>query len=108
MPIYFGCHNMEKYFPRESYIQVDLNNKKEALEIIREAIREDRWSKNLEAIGESRRLILEKYQLFPYIENLVTDFLKEHPHPKKVKRIIRASGNSFWQEVKLKVRNGFK
>ncbi|MBK6951984.1 MAG: hypothetical protein IPH24_08025 [Crocinitomicaceae bacterium] len=45
MPIYYGCTNLEKYFPKESYIQVDLNDRKGSLQIIKEAIKNDLWSK---------------------------------------------------------------
>lgn len=108
MPVYFGCTNLEKYFPKESFIQIDLNDMGASLEIIREAIEEDRWSKNINAIAEARQLILEKYQLFPYVENLVNEYLEKKTNPVKKKYVIRASGNSFWKEFKTKIRSRFR
>lgn len=105
MPVYFGCTNLEKYFPKESFIQIDLNNMAESLEIIREAIKDDCWSKNINAIAEARQLILEKYQLFPYVENLVNEYLEKNANPLKKKYVIRASGNSFWKEIKTKIKS---
>jgi hypothetical protein len=73
LPIYFGCTNLENYFPAESFVRVDLNDPPAAAELLRQAIRDDWWSKRLNAIGEARRLVLTKYQIFPFIVNQMRD-----------------------------------
>lgn len=65
MPIYYGCSNITSYFPSEALIIIDVKKPKEALEIIKEAIAEERWTKNLSALEDARNLILNKYQFFP-------------------------------------------
>jgi hypothetical protein len=70
MPIYYGCTNIEEYFPKESFIKVDIN-KPESLEIIRDALSSDYWIRNLDAIAYARQLVLEKHQFFPFMANLI-------------------------------------
>jgi len=74
MPIYAGAPNITDYFPKESMILIDPKKPKEALGIIKEAIENKAWEKNREAIQEARKLVLNKYQFFPLIANLI----KEH------------------------------
>lgn len=97
MPIYYGCDNIEDYFPKESYIQIDIDKPKEAVKIIKNAVKMNYYEKNLEAIKYSKELVLEKYQIFPlileWIEKYGTDGKKKlieiksltnlYPHERK-------------------------
>jgi len=67
MPVYFGCLNIETYFPSESFIRIDISDVDGAADIINAAIQDRLWEKNLAAIEYSRNLVLEKYQLFPFL-----------------------------------------
>ena len=71
MPIYYGCNNIERYFPAESMVKIDIGNPQEALQIIEEAIKTNAWEKNIEAIAYARKLVLEKYQFFPFVSSLI-------------------------------------
>lgn len=73
MPIYAGCTNITEYFPVDSMILIDLNNPKKALDIIRTAIKEDWWSKNIRAIEAARNKILYGYQFFPFITKRIKE-----------------------------------
>jgi hypothetical protein len=73
MPIYYGCVNLSDYFPKESFIWIDINKPKEAIEIIQEAIASQRWEKNLEAITHARELILDEYQFFPFFARQIQE-----------------------------------
>jgi hypothetical protein len=66
MPIYYGCSRICEYFPAESLIQIDTDDPGAAEEKIREAISSDLWFRNLDAINEARKLVLNRYQLFPF------------------------------------------
>jgi len=61
MPVYYGCPNAEDYFPPESLLRIDISNAEESAEIIRSAIKDRLYEKNLHAILESRRRIVEEY-----------------------------------------------
>lgn len=65
VPIYFGCPNLENYFPKESFIRIDIREPQEALDHIREVLARDSWETRLAAVEEARDLVLNKYQFFP-------------------------------------------
>ncbi|MFM7878444.1 MULTISPECIES: glycosyltransferase family 10 domain-containing protein [Microcystis] len=73
MPIYYGCVNLSDYFPKESFIWIDINKPQEAIEIIQEAIASQQWEKNLEAITHARELILNEYQFFPFFARQIQE-----------------------------------
>lgn len=66
MPIYFGCNSIENFFPKDSFIQIDPKDKHVNL-FLKEIATSNRWEENLDAITKSRYLILNDYQLFPFI-----------------------------------------
>lgn len=71
LPIYYGCTNLEKYFPADSFIRIDIEKPEEALAIIQQTISSDSWQRRLPAIMEARELVLHKYQLFPSISHYI-------------------------------------
>lgn len=73
MPIYYGCPNAEDYFPPESFIRIDMSDVGAAAETIRRAIKDRLYEKNLDAILESRRRVLENYGPIAQISRLVTE-----------------------------------
>jgi hypothetical protein len=69
-PIYWGCSNIGKYFPKGSYLEIkDLkgNVGEQVAAIIEGTHHED----NIEALAEARDLILNKYNLIPTIESVI-------------------------------------
>ena len=77
LPFYYGCTNLEKYFPEESFIRIDINQPEESLQRVKAIIREDDWEKRIPAIKKARDLVLHKYQLFPYVGNLINSQPKQ-------------------------------
>jgi hypothetical protein len=73
MPIYCGAKDILKYFPQESLILIDPYKKEESFEIIKSAVENKRWDKNIDYIKEAKDLCLNKYQLFPNIARLIKD-----------------------------------
>lgn len=66
MPIYFGCNLIENYFPKNSFIQMDPNDKHIHL-FLKEIIHSNKWEQNIEDIKTARNLVLDEYQLFPFL-----------------------------------------
>ena len=66
LPIYYGCTRISEYFPQESIVQMDINDPN-ATEKIREIVSSDLWRNSLDAIAIARKLILDKYQFFPFV-----------------------------------------
>jgi len=67
MPIYYGCTRIFDYFPSEAMVCIDIRDPLEAIQRVQEAISNDLWRRNLEAIAYARELVLQRYQLFPYV-----------------------------------------
>ena len=70
MPIYWGCKKIDKFLPKESYIQLEMGKKgivEEIIEISKSDIRET----NIEYIKEAREVILNKYNLWPSIHKAI-------------------------------------
>lgn len=68
MPIYFGCNLIDNFFPKDSYIQLDPNDKHIDL-FLKEIVASKKWENNLDGITKARELILNEYQLFPFLYN---------------------------------------
>lgn len=73
LPIYFGCTNLDEYFPPDSYVAIDIRKPDEALATIRLLLEEDPYEKRLPAIIEARRRVLEEYATFPQLARLIRE-----------------------------------
>lgn len=72
-PFYYGCTNLEDYFPKNSFQYIDIHDHERSLALIEETIKNKSWEKNVKYINEARRLILDEYQFFPAINKLLDD-----------------------------------
>jgi hypothetical protein len=70
MPIYYGSNCIENFFPKNSFIQLDPNDKHIDL-FLKELVISNTWEENIEAITQARELILNEYQLFPFLYNQI-------------------------------------
>lgn len=85
MPFYYGCTNINDYFPENSLIKIDINNFQKSIEIIEEAIASELWEKNIDSIVFSRNKILNEYQFFPFIANEISKHNKLTSSKKRIK-----------------------
>ena len=72
MPIYYGCTDLSKFFPRESYVQIDLNEP-DPQGFLAHILKSDLRERKLDAIAEARRRVLYDYNLF----NLIADEVRK-------------------------------
>ena len=70
IPLYYGCDRINDYFNDRSIIQIDPKDKYIKLKL-KEIVNSNYWHENLDALIESRNLILEKYQMFSLFEKLI-------------------------------------
>jgi hypothetical protein len=73
VPIYYGAKNITKYFPEKSMILIDPNDQRKSLSIIKDAIGNNLFEERINYIEEARDLILNKYQFFPFVTQLIKD-----------------------------------
>jgi len=66
-PIYYGCPNIEKYFPEKSLTRIDLQQPEQAIAIIEECLARKRYEESRQEIQEARDAVLNRYNLFPML-----------------------------------------
>ena len=71
IPIFWGCPNIEDYFPKDSYEVFDVDNLDEVERII-QFVQSDNYNDRIESLRESRDRILNKYNLWPTIYDAIT------------------------------------
>jgi len=70
IPFYYGCTNIGEYFPKNSFISIDINKPREAIAVIKEAIENNEWEKRKTVIEQVRRTLLNEYQFFAVFKKL--------------------------------------
>lgn len=71
VPLYYGCTNLEDYFPEGSFIRIDATDADSVLARIRGLLARDEWEYRVPALNAARRLVLEKHQIFPFLADQV-------------------------------------
>lgn len=90
MPFYYGASNIADFFPKESFVWIDITRPKEAQKIIQSALKEKLWEKNQDFILESRRRVLEDYNFLEAMgKKIIADF---NAHPLQNKQTIIVKG----------------
>ena len=72
LPFYAGCPNASDYFPKESFIAIDIDEPEAAVETIRRAMAAGEYEKRLPAVVEARRRVVEEYNLGNVIGDIIT------------------------------------
>ncbi len=73
LPFYAGAPNLADDFPADSFIPIPIDNPDRALQIIREAMAADEWSKRLPAIMKARELLFSKYNFWAQVIKLIEE-----------------------------------
>ncbi len=76
VPIYYGCTNLEDYFPSDSFIRISIDPPAKGLESVKTILERDNWEKRIPALKEARDRVLNRYQLFPHLSRVIN----EQPH----------------------------
>jgi len=104
VPIYYGCKNMEDFFPANSFIKIDIEKPEEALLIIAKSIEGDFYEKNLKAIEEARNLVLHTYQFFPFMTNLIKNKLKNEQESRMYSIPVNPFTEGFLHKIKRLIK----
>lgn len=70
-PIVWGCPNLAEYFPRDSFVMLDPSDIDKSISLVLETISSPPTQAQFAAVVESRRMILEDYNLFSEIRRLI-------------------------------------
>lgn len=94
MPLYYGCNSIENFFPKNSFLQIDPKDKHSDL-FLKEIVASNKWEENLDAIVKARELILNKYQLFPFLcHQIATLEAKKNRNTSTEKQLFHFKGGN--------------
>jgi len=68
MPLYWGCPNIDDFFPEGSYRLIDIENPDSVTDLINQPI----TASEIDAMHEARNLILNKYNIWECIYKILT------------------------------------
>lgn len=102
MPIYYGCTRISDYFPAEAMIQIDITASN-VVEQIESALADDPWPRRLDAIAHARELVLNQYQLFPFLVQQIRQFESCHSFPAEKQLISLYPRHPFERRSIIKV-----
>lgn len=83
-PIYYGCTNLEDYFPAGSYATFDLDDFDQAIKTIESVVQNNTYEISTKELAIARDLVLNKYNFFP----LVTEFINSHYSNEGAEEIV--------------------
>jgi hypothetical protein len=72
-PLYYGCKNIDKYFDKDAMAIIDINDFKGSVEKIEKVMSENYYEKHYDKIIEARDLLLNKYNVFALISELLSE-----------------------------------
>jgi hypothetical protein len=96
-PIFYGHPSVFDYFPKDSLTLIDINDVPASIATIEKVISLNYYEKNLKAVWEARRLVLEKYYLFA----MLADTIGKLPSSNKPKLITLKPGEKPWLKRKI-------
>jgi len=105
MPIYYGCHNIQDYFPKDSYIQLDPKDKHIDL-FLKEMVQSKKWEQSIDAITKARDLVLNEYQLFPFLSTIITQLeANKRTNVSSQKELVSIKGqDAYFDNYPLSVK----
>lgn len=104
LPIYYGCPNLEEFFDKKSYYNIDIYDYKKSILQIEEIIDSDLYEESLSYIREAKNKILNKYQFFPWITKILDEKTKHHEYTNKTQIKIMPS---IYYEKKAEFKTSF-
>ncbi len=78
VPFYGGGANLSKFFPEKSFIKISPSDLSEVDRVKSIIENNDDYKDRINALREARELILNKYNIWPTIKNIID----EHEQPK--------------------------
>ena len=72
IPIYYGCTNINKYFPKDCYYWLDITSP-DCFEKLEEILNTPITEKQITAIKEARNIILNKYNVWSVVEEIINN-----------------------------------
>jgi hypothetical protein len=104
-PFYYGCPNVNDYFPSQSLVSIDISDINQSLKIIDKSIANQLYEKSIDFIQDSKMLVLTKYNVFELIDSYCKNDLasQKNSHPKSLTRFY---AEAYFNNSKIdKIKN---
>ncbi len=99
-PFYYGCPNLDRYFQPASFTRIDVHRKHESLAIIRKTLDSDVYAKSVSAVGESKRRVLDEYNVFRLMHGLASGCTRaDYRRTDLVPESDCAAGDGFLSKI---------
>ena len=72
IPIYYGCPNIDKYFPKDCYYWLDIT-KTDCFDRLLDILNQPITEKQISAIAQAREIILNKQNVWAIVENIINN-----------------------------------
>ncbi len=69
IPIYWGCPNVDKYFPSESFRTINI--REDGVDQVRDIVSKAPSIEQISAVGIARKRILDKYNVWPAVKHII-------------------------------------
>jgi glycosyltransferase involved in cell wall biosynthesis len=89
-PIYWGCPNIDAYFPPDSLLRIDIFEPTRALDSISTLLANGLTARQRAAMLQARQLVLNRFNTFELIRNVIS-----HIEVSKERRIVIKPERSF-------------
>ena len=84
IPIYFGAGNVEEYFPKDSFIKIDIYHLQDSITLLENILDSNFYEEHFDALLEARRRVLCDYSmLYSISKNIIADVKANSDSPKK-------------------------
>jgi len=70
-PIYYGCPNLDSYFPANSFQPININNIQESILLIDRAIKENYDLRFKEQLQHAKESVMHEHNLFPMLVRVI-------------------------------------
>ncbi len=91
-PFYYGCRNVQDYFPENSYRLIDIYDVEKSIEVIGNGIKSDLYEKEFSGVMKAKELVLNSHNIFPMLANI---FDKMNPDLPKTKVVMKHETSHF-------------
>lgn len=107
-PIYYGCKNLDQYFPKNSFLQIDLEDYDASISLIKTAISERYDLKYKAELKEARDLCLTYHNTFPalvrIIEQIKSGERGQPASPQLHGKVMLPFGSKKFRRLRIKRR----
>ncbi|MDO7135399.1 glycosyltransferase family 10 domain-containing protein [Algibacter lectus] len=104
VPLYFGCQRIEDYFPKDAIIQIDPRDK-HIKQFLKEIVNSSNYNDKLEALNDARDLVLDNYQLFPFLYNQIQSELSKNGIDRRDNKeeFFFKGGNAYYDNYPISI-----